>query len=497
MTELPNLSEPPSVTAPLAIDMTGLFAPEPPAASFQEDFGFRLASDGSYLLPAGVIAVEPSTDEGRVMLVDFLKTMGLPPTLSVRGDRPLSFFRLADPAVLQALQSVLPSGVRLASQGDSVSFPAGWQPDDASAKVPADLSELTAAEVALVSRPRPDPVVTSNPLLPFSLRGQSERFKKLAVEARPLLGDVCLRGQVTLWYAGPNTGKTLIGLSLVVDAVREGRIAGGNVFYINADDNGSGFAEKLQIMDDIGANTLSPGFRGLQTRELIGLLHKMAEQDEARGVLIIIDTVKKFASLMDKKDASSLANAFRQVAMKGGTVLGFAHTTKNANADGTPRYAGTTDLVDDADAVYIIQPLSTSAQPGERVVEFKRVKSRGNCAEAAAYVYASEAGISYEERLASVRWVDPMQMDEFRRVEAEKSDAEVIAMVGACIAEGINTKMVLAKEVAERTGVSARAAGRLLDRYTGVDPSQHRWRFRRQGHGAQVYELLPSLAEPT
>lgn len=389
------------------------------------------------------------------------------------------------------LRSHLPDGTKLVLPGESIELDAIEEKDNQARSV-SELSVISAKDIRQLDFKDADPAVEHNPLLAFSLRGQSEKYRRLAVDAKPLLGDVCLRGQVTLWYAAPGTGKTLVTLSLVADAVRQGRIVADNVFYINADDNGAGFATKLKLLDDLGAHTLAPGIRNFQTGELIPLLHSMAEKDEARGVLIIIDTVKKFTQIMDKKESSAFAQACRQVAMRGGTVLGLAHTTKSNNADGSPRYAGTTDLVDDSDAAYTISLLSKQAD--EKVVEFRRFKARGDCAETAAYAYASEQGLHYDELLASVRPVDPNQLDDFRRVETERSDAELIEAVAACITAGINSKMLLAKEVASRTGCSARSAARLMERYTGEDPAQHRWRFRTAERGSHIFELLHRTA---
>ncbi|WP_174273707.1 AAA family ATPase [Sphingomonas bacterium] len=482
--------EPPQSSAKIAV--SSLFLDPPPVDPLVE-FGLIPTGEGEYLLPPSVIMLQANGEHTHAALIEMLKTMGVPSHFAlVKGDRRLALYRLDNPALISPLRRAVPDGVDLISEGEKVDL-SGVDLSEGLAKNVAELSVLAAAHVNQLTTSAPEPAASSNALVPFSLRGQADKFKRLAIEAKPLLGDVCLKGQVTIWYAGPGIGKTLLALSLVVDAVREGRIAAGNVFFVNADDNGSGFATKLQIMDDLGAHTLSPGFRNLRNSVLIALLHKLADDDDARGVLVIVDTIKKFGSLMDKKESSAIAQAFRQVAMRGGSVLGLAHTTKNANADGTARYAGTSDLVDDADAVYTISKLSTSTEEKEKVVEFRRVKARGDSAERAAYAYAGETGVPYDELLASVRLIDPQQIDEFKRVEEQRSDADLITVASACITEGINTKMILAKEIASRTGISGREGGRLIDRYTGDDPLQHRWQFKRGGRGAFIYELLPLL----
>lgn len=464
---------------------------------FWLDFGCTHASDGKYSLAPGAIALCAADERTpAAALTDLMKGLSAMPHIAMsHGNRRQALYRLSEPALQDALLKKLPEHVSLVRSNELIALPKGWAADDGRATTVAGLTELTAADVANVGKPQPDPVSTSNPLLPFSLRGQSEKFKQMAIEARPLLGEVCLRGQVTIWYAAPGTGKTLVALSLLLDAVRDGRIAAGNIFYVNADDNGQGFATKLQILDDIGGNTLSPSIKGFRASEFTALLHKTADQNEARGILVIIDTLKKFVNIMDKRDASEFAQACRRIAMMGGTVLGLAHTTKNENSDGSPRYAGTSDLVDDADAAYTLKLLK-GGMVTEKVVQFRCIKSRGDCAETAAYSFASEKGLGYEGMLASVRAVEPEQIDEFERVEAEQSDAEIIDTVVTCLGEGINTKMLLMKEVASRANISGRAACRLIEAYTGEDPARHRWHFRRAERGAQVFELIERPPAP-
>jgi hypothetical protein len=71
-----------------------------------------------------------------------------------------------------------------------------------------------------------------------------------------------------------------------------------------------------------------------------------------------------------------------------------------------------------------------------------------------------------------------------------KSDAEVIDAVIACIQDGIHSKMKLAEAVAERSGISRRAANTIIEKYAGTDPATHKWTYTVQGRGAKVFSLL-------
>ncbi len=387
----------------------------------------------------------------------------------------------------------LPGTVQCLQAGDVIPLPT--DPGTYVVRSVSELPLLPTAQVRQAVGPKPEPEIANSPLSSYSLRGRAAEFEARATEEKPLLGDICRTGQVTFLFAPPNAGKTLISLNLLAEAIDAGRINPGNVWYINADDSSSGFAAKMRLMDDMGVHTLAPGQRGFKSQNLLDIFQEVVEMDKAKGSLIIIDTVKKFVSLMDKGRASAFTNACRQIAMAGGAVLGLAHTNKNPDGNGKARYAGTSDTVDDCDAAYIATPMEGEGQAGEKVVLFTNIKRRGNNAPKVAYAYADEGDISYDERLASVRLVDPDQLGDFERIEAERSVAEVIEVIKACITEGIAAKMVLAKEVARRAKVSQRAAIRTIEGFTGDDPSSHHWHFSIQHRGEKRYALLPP-AEP-
>ncbi|TPG13199.1 AAA family ATPase [Sphingomonas oligophenolica] len=470
----------------------------PLASDRWDEFGFASSAHlGTYRVPAAVVVFETHDQAGRSQLSRFLADMEMPPRLIVKlGELEQLFYRLSDPALATTLARSVPEHVRFVGPTDQVELPseADWQLPEQCAQSIDDLSRLTAVEVSRVAKAETvaiDVAMTTNPLTCYSLRGESQAFREQAIEATPLLGDLCLNGQVTVWFAAPNAGKTLIALNLLIEAVRAGRIAGHNAYYVNADDGSEGMATKMELMDDLGVHTLSPGFREFKANLLVPKLIQMAERDEARGVFVLVDTAKKFTSLMDKKLASAYGDACRQVAMRGGAVLNLAHVNKAPKPDGTPQFAGTTDLVDDADAAYMLSPVEEAGKPGEKIVEFRNFKRRGDNAQSAAFGYAAEDGVGYVERLSSVRPIDLDTLDNFKRVEIQRVDEDVVAIIAACIADGHNTKMVLGKEAADRGGITGREAYRIIERYTGDDPLQHRWQFTTKARGAKVFALLP------
>jgi hypothetical protein len=433
-------------------------------------------------LPQGCIAFAASTEEGKRNMANLVKRRPGPPCFLPSNAQEAYLYRFDGEVRLE-----LPEGVSLLRAGDSVHLPMGedFRPDAYHTKSVNDLPTFACQNPQSVMLP-----VVATPLAAYSLRGQATTFEESMVEATPILGDLCLAGQSTVWYAAPNAGKTLIALKLLVEAIRGQRIAPGNAYYINADDGNEGFATKLRILDDLGAHTLAPGFAGFKAADLAGLLREMAETNTAAGTIIIVDTLKKFADLMHKKEASAFGDAARQYVMRGGTLLGLAHVNKNPGANGKPSYAGVADIVQDADAAYMMSALEDVGDGQERVVEFQTFKLRGPGVGKVAYAYAADAGLSYHERLASVRVVDPKLFEEFERFQAEKSDAHILVAIASCISDGIVQKMALAKAAAGRAHVSERAVIRALEAYTGDDLEKDRWTYVVRERGAKVFELL-------
>jgi hypothetical protein len=182
--------------------------------------------------------------------------------------------------------------------------------------------------------------------------------------------------------------------------------------------------------------------------------------------------------------------------LKGGTVIALAHANKKPGADGKPVYSGTTDIVDDFDCAYTLSTVTNDVDHGQKLVEFTNIKRRGNVAISAAYSYSSVPQASYDELVLSVQELDINQLVPIKQVAELQSDLPVIAALEACIALGINTKMKMIDAVSKRTTESNRNVLKVIEKYTGDDPQQHRWQYAVGARGAQKFALLerPSAA---
>jgi hypothetical protein len=216
----------------------------------------------------------------------------------------------------------------------------------------------------------------------FDMRSFAISLDSCASMRKKMLDDVfimrglALLGDITVIYAKPNAGKTLLTLWMLVESCKSGVIVGNDVLYINADDSHRGLVEKTELVSGYGIGMLSPGINGFQSKNLIDYIDKHISSNTAKGLIIILDTMKKFTDTMDKKISSGFTSKLREFSVAGGSVIMLAHANKHRDSDGKLVACGTSDIPDDVDCTYFLDELDSSESDYKHVV-FENSKSRG------------------------------------------------------------------------------------------------------------------------
>lgn len=148
-------------------------------------------------------------------------------------------------------------------------------------------SRFEACEYEVIS-PSPAPVQRSeshraSPLAAFSLRGHLAKLESQMVEQIPILGNLVLLGQATVFYAPPNTGKTLLILHMIINGIKQKIIDPAQLFYINMDDNSSGLVDKLRLAEEYGFHMLADGHQDFESSKFRVVMEEMIATDTARG----------------------------------------------------------------------------------------------------------------------------------------------------------------------------------------------------------------------
>ena len=340
----------------------------------------------------------------------------------------------------------------------------------------AELSKHTSEPEALFLPTNKDIISPNNEpfsLSMFSLRGQAELMKKQLLDEVFVLAYLAILGQATTIYARANTGKTLLVLWMLVQSIKAGRIKGENVIYINADDTYLGFIQKLELAEEYEFHMLMPNQNGFDPQAIQGYLRQMIENDTARNNIVILDTLKKFTDLMDKKAGSSFMGRVREFIAAGGTVISLAHTNKNKTAEGKSVFCGTSDVVDDCDCVYILETVNTTDDL--KVVLFENIKNRGNVAKELAVSYSVSKGISYREKFKSVKLASDLETEEVKveiatskELENDNSAIQAITLALDNEEQVSIPKTTLLKLAKQSSDISRRQLLKVLEKYTSV-----------------------------
>lgn len=349
---------------------------------------------------------------------------------------------------------------------------------------------IALVKAAEVYRPEAKPLSLNR----FTLNGKAQDMKKKMLEDKFIVGRFAIVGQSTVFYAKPNAGKTLLLIWFIIEAIKDGTIQGEDVFYINADDNYKGLCFKLELAERYGFMMLAPGHNGFEANMLRDVLMEMIDNDQARGKIIILDTVKKFVDVMRKDRASAFGEAVRQFVSHGGSVIMLAHVNKHRDEENKVIFSGTSDLVDDADCAYTLDILTDDKATGTRTVKFENFKCRGDVALEAVYEYNAGEGVTYQERLDSVRLVgdeERQEVERRNRLDAMlERNREAVEAIKESIKAGHTQKTALLADASERAGLSRRRISKALRDHTGNRLDEHQfWHVSVEARNAHVYQL--------
>ena len=229
---------------------------------------------------------------------------------------------------------------------------------------------------------------------------------------RFIISNLIPEGGITVYPAPPNGGKTAIFTHYACEMAQKGYL----VIYINADASPSQLKSQQEKASRFGFKILAPdakdagGVKGV-FQSLEALVD--AKQDLSK-VVFIVDTLKKFAEMLDKKSIQTFINLCRKLVAKGATCCLPAHTNKYTNADGDLVFEGMGDLRADVDhMIYLYSSVSEKSET-HKVLEVttKPDKVRAMFSSISWRLHVTESGVSVHP----LKEVLPCLTDELRIV---------------------------------------------------------------------------------
>ena len=141
------------------------------------------------------------------------------------------------------------------------------------------------------------------------------------------------------------------------------------------------------------------------TDDALRLLSAIREEGQADGKIVICDTLKKFAPVLNKGDMRDVLHVFREFAAAGGTVILLGHCNKHRSMDGRLIYEGVGDLKSDVDNMFGLDPVNDKFAAYQELLVINE-KDRSQISFEGGFKYKqTSAVVHYEESVDSVQFM--------------------------------------------------------------------------------------------
>ena len=245
-----------------------------------------------------------------------------------------------------------------------------------------------------------------------------EELEERLAQERDVIPGMITTGTVTLVYAPSGAGKTVWILGNLFQSIRNNLIKGSDVIYFNEDDGAKGVLHKAKLGRKHGmtmvtlASSPDPSLR--TTADALRLLSAIREEGEADGKIVICDTLKKFAPVLNKGDMRDVLHVFREFAAAGGTVVLLGHCNKHRSMDGRLVYEGVGDLKADVDNMFGLDPVNDKFAAHQELLVINE-KDRSQISFEGGFKYKqTSAVVNYEESVDSVEFMSPDDITELK-----------------------------------------------------------------------------------
>ncbi len=310
-----------------------------------------------------------------------------------------------------------------------------------------------------------------------------------------LIPNLLIKGHILVVVAQPGGGKTAFFFRHVAPLLSE---KGCKVFYLDCDSPVSDHPQMLEIAERHGFRFLNPDANvGTSIDGLKNTLQQIADGDsDLDGFVFILDTLKKFANLMQKDDVKNFFKLCRKLTARGATVVLLAHANKYRSAEGHLIPEGTGDVRNDSDDLIIFERVK-NANDGIDVTTVvdpdRNAKTRG-------IFHPFSFHISPEREITFYKF--PLALGDPGQTAALKTtDEEILEAATAALEEmGGCAQQALVNRVCDLTGAVAKRTRELIvrnsERADLLQKEGRRFWFTVGAHNRYSYSLAAVTRPP-
>jgi len=174
--------------------------------------------------------------------------------------------------------------------------------------------------------------------------------------------NLLVKGQITTIIAMSGGGKTTIHYDFIVPWIIEHHDT-MIIFYFDCDSPTSDHKRMHRRAQRIGPRLqwINPLTHGKGPEVLVEYLNEfVASGERLDDALFVLDTLKKFIDLLDKKSVKPFFCLLRQLTALGATVVLLGHANKHRDVDGNLVFEGVGDVKSDTDAMIIFERMKAA-----------------------------------------------------------------------------------------------------------------------------------------
>ena len=294
------------------------------------------------------------------------------------------------------------------------------------------------------------------------------------------ISEVAVIGKHTLMVAQASVGKSLITLKGICEQINTGEILGKNVIYMTGDAGFEDIVEKSELIHNYGINQVYvDGFCKFNIRKnFYNIMTKLIKDENASGVILIVDVLRNVANPMDKIDMQNYNESVNKFLLAGGTVITCVHANKHLDGDGKPIIEGVSDVRDGCDCTFL---LTKTVDSGNAYITLSRDKAKCVVSKKVRYMYP-ENPQSYQELFNQAKYVSEQEAEKIdqqiaaRKAAVKQSNQKqqdqkyidkAIEIILESEKDNSNTRTNIRNRLSDETDLSQKKAEAILDTYTG------------------------------
>lgn len=290
-----------------------------------------------------------------------------------------------------------------------------------------------------------------------------------------------VQGHMSVICSTGNGGKTTIMVKACEDMVK----AGYEVYYVNVDASADQLKQYHAHASKHGYNLLAPDLHvGKSANDIVTLLQDMAKADENyAGTILILDTLKKFTTVINKQLVRDFNSMLRSLTAKGMTIICLAHTNKHNDKDGKPIFEGTGDVRNDFDELIYLIPANNG--DGSIVVSTDIDKIRASGMLNYTFDISKDRQVTIRDRFEDTVPLHQMQ------VAMERDGAVIDFVFDSIKLTSKSIEEIFSEAKNQGMGFSRDKIRRVVAYYSSARSEKPLWNAIPTGRNGSRYELIP------